>query len=143
LKRHALIALVAIVITLAAIVVLQSNGYFAYLSSLGLHDTPIKAIVNDPASYDGKNITVIGVIGSRETTTWMRSSLTIKDSEGFYIDLLKPVPSWLKYDIEMPFMITGTFIYYEYGSNDTKAEPLEEGYGIVPLSIEKVYTLIH
>lgn len=138
-----MIALGAIAIALAAVVVLQSNGYFAFLSTLGPDDTPIKTIVNDPALYDGKNITVIGVIGSRETTTWLRSSLTIRDTEGFYIDLLKPVPSWLKYEIEMPFMITGTFTYYEYGSNDTRAEPLEQGYGLVPLSIENVINTVH
>jgi hypothetical protein len=143
LKGATLIALAVIAIALAAIVVLQSNGYFAFLSTLGLDDTPIKTIVNDPASYDGKNITVIGVIGSRETTTWLRSSLTIKDTEGFYIDLLKPVPSWLKYEIEMPFIITGTFIYYEYGSNDTLVDPLEQGYGLVPISIEKVFNFMH
>jgi hypothetical protein len=65
------------------------------------------------------------------------------DPEGYYIDLLKPVPSWLKYDIEMPFMITGIFTHYQYDSNDTQAGTLEEGYGLVPLAIEKVFNFVH
>jgi hypothetical protein len=142
LKKSALVSIAIIAAALVIVAFLQSGGFFEFISR-GLGDTPIRTIVSDPAAYDGKNVTVIGSIGSRETTTFLRSSLTIMDREGYYIDLLKPVPSWLKYDIEMPFMITGTFTYYQYKSNDSQSVTLEEGYGLVPLAIEKVFNFVH
>jgi hypothetical protein len=143
LKKATLFSVAAIATALAAAAMLYSSGALALPSSFGPEVTPIKAIVEDPAYYDGRNVTVIGALGSRETTTFMRTSLTITDSEGHYIDLLKPVPSWLHYDIEMPFMIAGTFTHYEYRPGGIQADPLEEGYGLSNISIEKVFNFVH
>lgn len=142
-KKSTLITIAVIAFTLVAVAALYSDGLLAFLSALGQDDTPIKAIASDPARYDGRNVTVIGSLGSRETTTLLRSSLTIVDREGFYLDLLKPVPSWLKYEIEMPFIITGTFTHYDSGSIESLDGPPEEGYGLIPLSIEKVFNFVH
>jgi len=143
LKRARLVALAAIIVGLSAIAFLFLNGYITLNWDLGPHATPIRTITSDPASFDGKNVTVSGVIGSRETTTGLRSSLTIMDSEGHYIDLLKPVPFWLIYEIGNPFIITGTFAHYEYGSNSSYELPQEEGYGLYIITLEKVFNTMH
>ncbi len=121
---------------------LYANGY-AILGTLGPKDIPIKTIVNNPTLYDGKNVTVIGVIGSRQTTTWMRSSITINDTEGFYIDLLNPIPSYLVYVVGTPYYITGKFTYYEYRPDGSAEDPIENGYGLIPYYIEMIYNTVH
>lgn len=143
LKRTAPVSLAAVAMVLVAAATLYASGVLPPLSGIGLGDTPIKEIVGDPASYDGKNVTVIGSIGSRETATHLRSSLTIKDAEGYYIDLLEPVPSWLGYELEMPYIIIGLFTHYEYSLNGSQGPPIEEGYGLIPATIDFIFNFVH
>jgi hypothetical protein len=90
----------------------------------------VKDLVNNPAQWVNKDITVVGTLGySNRKSILYPPSYAISDSQGYSIDLLGSLPQNMAFDAT--YRISGKFCYCLYNRYDNG------GYAIEVYQIEK------